>query len=233
MLRKGEVFMFKLLKLILICTIFVSSQIVMGDVTFKVVSNDVAKYPVGKMLTEKTKINLQQGDKIRVEITKDNKKVIYTFDGPYNTEEKSDDLIETIKKIFGTKLGATGKAESAEAQKLLFEKLKDLNLLVVSEDRNFCYASDTPLKLWRLNSEEEIEVSINGIPLDWEKDKDSLEFSIDQLPITGNKHLVKIGDDYSISLHKIPTELISNTSKGKQMIDNGCVRQAKLLFTVK
>ncbi|MDM8569582.1 hypothetical protein QUF50_08760 [Thiotrichales bacterium HSG1] len=230
--------MLKPLKLSLILTIFVSSQTVMGDVTFKVVSSNTPTYPVNKMLTEKTKISLQQGDEIQVEITKDNEKVIYTFDGPYNAAKKSgkksdDGLIETIKKRFSTKLGATTKAESVEAQKLLSEKLKDMNLLVVLEDRNFCYASDTSLKLWRLNSKEEVEVSINGNPLDWEKDKDSLEFPIDQLPKKGNKHLAKIGDDYSISLYKIPTELISNTSKGKQMMDNGCVRQAKLLFTVK
>ncbi|MDM8564030.1 hypothetical protein QUF74_00080 [Candidatus Halobeggiatoa sp. HSG11] len=224
--------MFNSLKLFLILSIWISSQMVMGDVTFKVVSSNLPEeYPIGKMLTEKTEINLKLGDKIQVEITKGNKKVIYTFDGPYDadkkTDKKSDGLIKTIREIFGNKRPIIAK----------YEQLKNSELLVVSEDSNFCYASDAPLKLWRPDAKTKIEVSINETTLKWDAKQDMLEISVDKLPTTGNIHLAKIIKSSStkksplfIKLHKMPTKLISNTSKGKWMLGKNCVRQAKIIF---
>jgi len=130
----------------------------MGDVTpkvIKVVSSNTSAYPVNKVLTEKTKINLQEGDKIKVEITFNDKTIIYPFDGYYAEKEKG--FIETIIETFGDK------------RRITAQNVQDAKLLDVSEDVKFCYVHDTPLKIWRPNTEKEIKVDINNVTLLWEK----------------------------------------------------------------
>ncbi|MEK8015246.1 MAG: hypothetical protein VSS75_000155 [Candidatus Parabeggiatoa sp.] len=215
--------MFKLLRLCLILAACLFLAQGVRAETFTVVDG-TSQYRVGQKLPGNTRLEqIKWGEKLIVKNDRNGKQ--YTITGPYSEDKSDDGLLEMIIKIFKPQKGGS-----------VDHHVKNPELVIVFEDNNFCYASEMPLTFWRYDYEDDVDVFIRMpikilIEAFCEADDDTLEVSTNKLynPNMDVTYLAEIGES-SISLHQVPSGLISEPEKAHWMMKKGCQRQAALLL---
>ncbi|HIE00089.1 MAG TPA: hypothetical protein EYP59_07330 [Thiotrichaceae bacterium] len=219
--------MFKLLRLCLILAACLFLAQGVRAETFTVVEG-TSQYRVGQKLPGNTRLEqIKWGENLIVKNDRNGKQ--YTITGPYSENKSDDGLLEMIIKLFKPQKGGT-------VDRQVLKHMSNSELVVVFEDKNFCYASGMPLTFWRSYSEEDVDVFIKKpgkilIEAFWEADNDTLEVSTNKLynQTMNVTYLAEIGEN-SISLLQMPSGLISEPDKAYWMMKKGCKRQAGLLL---
>jgi len=220
--------MFNLLRFLLIITISTGSQLVIGVESLDIrLGSAYGKYSVGDKLPKKIEIN--KGDKLVVEVTKDKQTFQYTLPGPFNG------VVETLDGIFGDGKDGESRGDSID--------MKRLWQLPVYKGQVFCYASNSasePLKFERSKTAEEIEVAIyegdNLDPLhklDWKSGESILSLSTTNIKWEKTTYSVDFDEKQLIDVHVNISGFKSETDKGLWMYQKGCSQQADVLLEKK
>lgn len=198
------------------------SQTMANDIL--IVASTSPLYEKGQRLTPKATIQLKEGESVSFQTDKGDE--VYTQQGPYHDQTQTVGMGTLLEKII-----AITALRSAEKMAI------ETNKIDILQDNAFCFSPNERIVLWRPDMTQTQTLMLKNkqtgqtITQDWLAEEQTLAWPT-ELELTDDaSYLVKIGEQFSkLVFHQLPTDL-ADTYKANWMLENQCIRQARLLLT--